>query len=420
MQESGARARPIVVVAVMALMGGFFWAIRGTSGFGGSNGGMFAGLGWGLLWFLFSERGNRNSSLASPWMVAAITLGITIGGYTGYGVYISWVCGSFYLNYPTDPRPIAAWTGYAMLFLCGVHWGGITGVLMSWCLPSSTVTWWMWPIRLAAGFAGGWIALQFVNQFPQLFLPFYQEGLYQESDYATCQRALNSLRTISPHVGAFFGFLFFEVLRRNWRGVALACLISSGFALSFSIGGYWHTFQETGIPLDWWKYWEMTIGLGGGASIGLAFCLFNRPIPGFEPPTSRWLSYAIGVGVPVWWVMTKSLVNTYQGCLKIRGLEEMEPAVQQFMLLIAGSLFAVLIFLFGVFTPGKIATPHGGLHFERYTLIVLGVMVLMGFLVSLPPAMKMSNIVLVSLYGILIVGSCLIYARQRWLFRHGV
>lgn len=50
--------RPIdyrMVAGIFGLMGAFFWAIRGTSGFGGWNGGLFAGLGWGILWYFFSH-----------------------------------------------------------------------------------------------------------------------------------------------------------------------------------------------------------------------------------------------------------------------------------------------------------------------------------------------------------------------------
>jgi len=114
------------IAGIMGLMGAFFWAIRGTSGYGGSQGGLLAGLGWGVLWYLFSSLDGtaRQRPYGHARMIAAITFGIAFGGMTGYGVYIAWLQGKFYLNYPEGVRDIAPWTGYAMLFLCGLHWGG--------------------------------------------------------------------------------------------------------------------------------------------------------------------------------------------------------------------------------------------------------------------------------------------------------
>jgi hypothetical protein len=467
-------------VALMACMGSFLWAIRGTSGFGGVDGGLYAGLGWGILWFLLSDLGQRQGPLSSPWMVSAITLGIAVGGMTGYGVYISWIQGSFYLNYPLDPRPIAPWTGYAMLFVCGMHWGGMAGVLMSWCLPTSAIKWWMWLIRLGAGFAGGWCVLLLVDRCPNLFLPFYDEGIYQESQHATCRRAVNSLRNIAPHLGAFLGFLSLEVIRRNWPAVGLSILISLGFALSFAVGGYWQTFHQTGIALDWWKKWEMTIGLGGGVAIGLAFCCFNKPVSegSFRRSPS---AYIFGAGFPIWLVMMKSLTSAYQGFSNIHGLvdwaKEYRVGFTAAIVVSASAVMAVwtssvhtltsgksrlsgwnlllaFLFLFGItsfFVPyipplGHETPPWAGMmaqsmqqvfwllvavlvlgslifdrkrHLEKSPLsetallFVLGLMVLLGLLVSLPSPMKMDNYVLVSLYTLLILGSSAIYLLRR-------
>ena len=119
----------VLIALIMSLMGAFFWAIRGTSGFGGSSGGALAGIGWALLWVGFSHFGGDGAfrPYGSGCMLAAITLGIAVGGLTGYGVYISWLNGVYQMNGNEVTREIAPWTGYAMLFLCGIHWGGVAG-----------------------------------------------------------------------------------------------------------------------------------------------------------------------------------------------------------------------------------------------------------------------------------------------------
>ena len=67
-----------------------------------------AGLGWGTLWYLFSclDGTSRQRPYGSARMIAAITFGIGIGGMTGYGVYIAWLQGKFYLNYPEGVRAL--------------------------------------------------------------------------------------------------------------------------------------------------------------------------------------------------------------------------------------------------------------------------------------------------------------------------
>ena len=224
---------------VMGLMGAFYWAIRGTGGFGGSDGGTFAGFGWALLWYAFSVYAGPDGArrpYGTPWMLWAITLGIAFGGMTGYGVYISWLNGRFHLDYPDLVRDVPAWTGYAMLFVCGFHWGGNAGCFMAWCAPTRRVTGRDWAIRISCGIAGAVAAAVFVRVFPQLFLPYYAEGLYDVDEYKTCQRALGSIRNIAPHVGLVLGFLAYELARGDRRAVGMILTMALGFAIPFTVG----------------------------------------------------------------------------------------------------------------------------------------------------------------------------------------
>lgn len=312
----------LTITVIMGLMGAFYWAIRGTGGYGGGQGALLAGLGWGTLWYLFSclDGTSRQRPYGSARMIAAITFGVGIGGMTGYGVYIAWLQGKFYLNYPDGVRDVAAWTGYAMLFFCGLHWGGIAGAFMAWVAPRTPLGRNGWLARIGAGILGAVIAGFVVRLFPQLFLPFYNEGIYQIEANKTCVRALGSIHNIAPHVGLFLGFLTFEAVRRDWRAVGMMTLVALGFATAFTVGGIWQTYQGSELKLDWWKYWEMSIGLGGGLSIGLAFYLFNRPESGMTQPITR-KERIWGAAFPVWLVGSLTMMNAYKGFIRIHEID---------------------------------------------------------------------------------------------------
>ena len=434
---------------IMGLMGAFFWAIRGTTGFGGSQGGLLAGLGWGILWFVFSSRdiaGNRRP-YSTPWMLAAITFGIAYGGLTGYGVYIAWLSGNFYLNFPEGVRDIAPWTGYTMLFFCGLHWGGVTGAFMAWCGPNARLHWWGWLLRIGSGMLGALIALYVVRSFPQWFLPFYAEGIYEVEENRTCIRAAGSIRNIAPHVGFYFGFLVFEIIRRDWRAVSMMLVMGLGFAIPFTIGGYWQTFHGTNLEIDWWKNWEMTIGLGGGLAFGLAFYLLNRPE--IEKPVKMFSakSYALGVGFPIWFASGIVFRNVLKG---INNLHELNlpdsfqvwfsliyliPATIVFVFFISktsdiqyrqavslGALSILILFTIAIYkTPLLYLVPATILigllvYPSRKTLdhvpvpewVLIGTLkliVVVGFIVSFPVPLQLFNKVLLVLYVIFIIGS---------------
>jgi len=306
----------VLVALIMGLMGAFYWAIRGTTGFGGSAGGTFAGFGWALLWYGFSRHGlatGERRPYDTPWMVWAVTLGIAFGGMTGYGVYISWLNGRFHLSYPDLVRDVPAWTGYAMLFVCGLHWGGNTGCFMAWCAPARPVSGRAWAARIACGVLGAVGAAIFVRLLPQLFLPYYSEGVYRVAEYKTCQRALGSIRNIAPHVGLLLGFLSYEVARGDRRAIGMILTMALGFAIPFTVGGYWQTMHGSALRIDWWKNWEMTIGLGGGLAFGLAFYLFNRAGNGSPAALGAKSRAFFESGFPIWLPAAVVLLSAYHG-----------------------------------------------------------------------------------------------------------
>lgn len=399
--------------AVMALMGAFFWAIRGTAGYGGETGGTLAGFGWALVWcacaHLLGHPDRR--PYGGPWIVVAITAGIAFGGFTGYGVYTSWVRGVFHLDYPNGAREVSVWSGYAMLFVCGVHWGGNTGCLMAWCAPEKKLSSRDWLERTAWGIAGAAAVYAAVRFVPQAFLPYYGEGIYDDLANRTCTRAVTSIRNIAPHLGLVLGFLGYEMRRRDRRAVALILTLALGFALPFAAGGWWHTMSGSSLQIDWWKNWEMTIGLFGGLTFGAAFWRFNRPggpRSAALGPIGRTLARSgLHLSLPSFVL----LGGAYDGWCRLRSLEATRT----------GHLW---IFLLSVCLPLAIqlwkarnrreasAGAACGASLET-SLALVGLIVAAGYAVSVPPRWQLANVVLVTLYTIF-VGASILLAIGLW------
>lgn len=389
--------RVVAIAAILALMGAFFWAIRGTTGFGGSGGAMLAGLGWAVLWHLFSQLDGlgQHRPYGGLRVIAAITFGIALGGLTGYGAYIAWIQGKFYLEYPHDPREIGAWTGYVALFICGLHWGGNAGAFLAWCAPAKPITWQAWGARIGVGVAGAVLAALLVRAFPQCFLPFYREGIYQGTE-----RAVGSVRNIAPHVGLFFGFLAYEVFRRDWRAVSVMIILGLGFALSFALGGYWHTFHGHPLGLDWWKHWEMTIGLGGGIALAVVFHWHNQPAATPIRPAPSNAERVWGAAIPIGLVTGGIVANTWQGVVNLHGLDwSGEYRVALTLLHLVAATAILLAWL-----------RSGAPTLPRWIIgAILGLIVLAGYLVSVPGAYSLNLYALVAIYSVCVAGSLGLY-----------
>jgi len=292
---------------------------------------------------------------------------------------------------------VAAWTGFGMLFLCGLHWGGNTGCFMSWCERHEGFQKKDWLLRIASGILGGFLASYFVRLFPQLFLPFYEEGIYQREEYDICIRALGSIRNIAPHVGTFLGFLSYEAIRGHRRAVKMILTLALGFAIPFTVGAIWHTFRGSELRLGWWKNWEMTIGFGGGLSMGLAFLWFNRPRIGERPAFGRAGLAFFRTGIPLWLPAYLIMRNCWDGWTKTR---DMRPTPTQ-----EGAIFALSAALFLI--PALVRKLKGAprpspeeFRISWKTLVSLSLLIVMaGWLVTIPLEWRLANKVLAGLYA---------------------
>ena len=397
----------ILIALIMGLMGAFFWAIRGTRGFGGETGGTLAGLGWAALWLLFSHLRGDGARRAggSGRMMAAIVFGIAAGGLTGYGVYISWLNGVYQMNVNEVTRPIAPWTGYLMLFVCGMHWGGVTGSFMAWAAARTPAGPTVWAARLLAGAGGAALGALLVKWLPFLFLPFYDQGYYQVDAYATSARAMRSASTIAQHVGLFLGFLAVELVRRDWRAVQIMVTMAAGFAVPFAVGGSWHTLRGVGPDIDWWKNWEMSIGLGGGLAFGLAFYLFNRP--GAPPRPVTPLEHLLA-GAVLWFAAGTVVFGAYDGVTRLHAVDaSLVPARDAaFWIFQALAACAFLFWTVRAFSTRAQARAGASPPVPLFFLgLMLAVIVLAGYLTSIPGELLLADRVLLTLYTVYLAAS---------------
>ena len=410
MADAGGRSYA-AAAAAMALMGAFFWAIRGTTGFGGETGGTLAGFGWALLWCAFSQMLGHTDRrpYGGPWIIVAITAGIAFGGFTGYGVYTAWVRGAFYLDNPNGAREVSVWSGYAMLFVCGFHWGGNAGCLMAWCAPEKRLTGRDWAERIAWGIAGAAAAYAIVRIVPQAFLPFYAEGIYGVPANRTCTRALGSIRNIAPHVGLVLGFLGYELRRGDRRAVSLILTMALGFAVPFAVGGWWHTMQGSSLQLGWWKHWEMTIGLVGGLAFGVAFWRFNRPTAQGPAPPGRFARALTRSGLHLWLPSFILLGGAYDGWCQLR---KEDATLTGYLWLFLLSVCLPLALRMRRREARREASGDWGASLGTL-LALVGMIVCAGYLVSVPAQWQLASAVLVTLYTVFIGASILLTAALR-------
>jgi hypothetical protein len=194
--------------------------------------------------------------------------------------------------------------------------------------------------------------------------------------------------------------------------VALILTMALGFAVPFAAGGYWHTMQDSSLRLGWWKHWEMTIGLVGGLAFGLAFWRFNRPAAQGAAPlgsTARaFFRSGLHLSIPSFIL----LGGAYEGVCNIRGVE---PAATVHLL-----LFAVCVSVPLMVRPWRRdrdsrAAARCGVSLEA-SAALLGMIVVAGYLVSIPAEWQLATAVLVVLYTGY-VGTSILLASRLWRHR---
>lgn len=315
-----------IPVFLLSSVGAFSWAIRGCAGYGTIKGCVFVGSILSAVWLFLSREKSmiKTRRYNMGWIVFALVFGIGIGGMRGWSQFPQWCNGIWHVhdydwNYYVLVNP--AW-GYGWLFIAGSAWAGMGAILIAWAGNKVPLKRKDWIIRLSLGIGCGLLAGILFKIFPQWFVPLYDILEYDDFNVCTeCFDALEDNFTSLVFFAVFFGFLLFEILRKDWMNVKLILIISMISGVS------WIFFMFLGTDDVWWRVWEGSAGLGIGLSYGIAFIFCNKPLnkndpnqriqsysnhPNLEKGFGIYLTYFFGMG----WVthqMVQGFSDIYLG-----------------------------------------------------------------------------------------------------------
>ncbi|MBD3350690.1 MAG: hypothetical protein GF364_04300 [Candidatus Lokiarchaeota archaeon] len=262
----------IIVPAVLySCIGAITWAVRGSDGYGGFDGALVHGMAWALLWYYFAYVRGIDARKSAFWL----GLGVSIGGFWGYGQYVSWIQGVFYTNTGVTPyesisvNPIH---GYVWFWIVGAIWLGIGGIILGWSMEKKNekrtflevMKKWGPRILIPLSFAVmGYLIVKFQ---PSWFFPNYSESLYTELN---CPDCIN--RTISTNTTNFvmlmwwIGAILTSILQADRTTTFCGLFMGSIFGFFYMLSAMW-TLGYVYAPsfIDWWKMWELSAGFTSG------------------------------------------------------------------------------------------------------------------------------------------------------------
>ncbi len=261
-------------ILLFGSMGAITWAIRGTSGWGGVDGTVVPGLMWGLLWYYLCYR----KGIEARGIVLWLGLGIALGGELGYGQYVGWMQGIFYVGDKTIP--IAPWIGYAWFVLCGIGWAAPGGIMLGWALGEKTSkTAWLIRSLLLSGllvllFAWpfvDWLSMQFVRIWPGLLFPHADLGLYTGELDKHLERTVYTNTQNFAVVVWWLIALLVAYLQRDRTTIITGLLLGGGFGIGFMQSALWCLgYGIAPAFIDWWKMWELNAGFNLGLLYAIA------------------------------------------------------------------------------------------------------------------------------------------------------
>lgn len=272
------------------------WAIRGSGGFGGPRGGLYAGFAYGLFWYVLSREDAREKSrrYSSPWVILAIFAGIGVASARGWMQWAHWVQGTFYVDFPSESLPINPVHGYAWWFLAALSWGGLGAIFLAWTGSKEPPTARDWGLRFLLGGVGTGVAGLLFAFFPQAFLPHYaQLDAYATATCPQCHDPYKDNLATWSFLGCWAGFVAYEIFKRDWRNVKLVLTIAGLTGLTWVGFQAWHFVDDwllsvdPGVRWDWWKGWEILSGMGIGIAYAVGWALWNQPLPPDHPEARR-------------------------------------------------------------------------------------------------------------------------------------
>ena len=279
----------VLPTLLFAALGGMTWAVRGCSGFGAFNGCVFAGVTWGAAWWYLAQEPTREKTrrYASAWIVPALTFGIGLSGARGWMQWPSFFEGKL----QTDTAhgqfvPISRAYGFLWLFIAGMPWAGIGACALAWCGSLRETRIWHWALRIGFGVGTAALARYLFNKYPQHFLPLYDQ-LAERYRHSSTRHDPNLRRLIGDctaalyHLGFYLGFLFYEIVRRDWKNALLILTVGvvNGAGWALCQNWKWANALWGADSFNFWRCWESSGGISIGVAYGLAWFLVNRPMP---------------------------------------------------------------------------------------------------------------------------------------------
>lgn len=356
----------ILPTILFAALGAMNWAVRGTRGFGGGSGCIFAGVMWGVAWWYCARDPAREQSrrYASGWIIVALTFGMGISGERGWRQWSHFFVGQLSTNWDKQEFvPISSAYGFLWLFIAGVPWAGLGACLLAWCGSRHETRVWHWMLRIACGVGVGTLARFLFDHYPQYFLPLYSsiESRYQDLDAnPELRRLINDCGGAVVHLGYYLGFLLFEVVRRDWKNVVLILTVGIVNGAGWAVLQNWEWAPGVWKSTDfaWWRCWESSGGISIGVAYGLAYFLVNRRMSDEERsivasrraiagPNFEWLLIFSGLAALLS-VFVGGLVG-WRGSIGVSALS-LPPPVSLFLqnhFDAWGSIYFAIVILFG-------------------------------------------------------------------------
>ena len=263
-------------------MGAITWAIRGTAGWGGVDGTVMPGLMWGMLWYFICMRRGIDARGIVFWL----GFGLALGGELGYGQYVAWMQGRFYVG--DEILSIAPSIGYLWFVLCGIGWAAPGGIILGWALgKNAPLRYWIirslfvivlllflfaWPLV-------DWLAEQMVRFWPGFLFPHADMGLYSGELGKHLSRTVYTNTQNFAVVVWWIAALVVAAIQRDRPTIVPGLLLGGGFGLGFLQSALWcHGYSFAPSYIDWWKMWELNAGFNLGILYALALYWAMRKV----------------------------------------------------------------------------------------------------------------------------------------------
>ncbi|MEN8193489.1 MAG: hypothetical protein ABFS12_11775 [Bacteroidota bacterium] len=265
----------LLAILLFGSMGAITWAIRGTSGWGGVDGTVIPGIMWGILWYYLAYR----KGIDARGIVLWLGLGIALGGELGYGQYVSWIRGIFYVG--NETIGIDPWLGYFWFTMCGIGWAAPGGILLGWAL-GKRVSPGRWIVRslllmillilLFAWPIVEWVGMILVQSNSSILFPNADLGIYSNDLGKHLSRTVYTNTQNFTVVIWWIIALLESLLQRDRTTVVTGLIIGGGFGLGFMLSALW-TLGYGIAPdyIDWWKIWELNSGFNLGVLYVITF-----------------------------------------------------------------------------------------------------------------------------------------------------